>query len=143
MRRILSILVVAALLIILLAASAAVASARVWPSTPRSVATFSPGDYGSFAEGMAADSHGDLWVSLTTWGLYDDSVDPAVTTSDIGEIWKVTPAGHATLKATMDLTPTDSSWASRCATTASTCRCTTGAQERSRRACTVWTPAAS
>ena len=44
---------------------------------------------------MAADSHGNLWVSLTTWGLYDDSVDPPLTTSNIGQIWKVTPTGHA------------------------------------------------
>jgi len=106
MRRLLTLSLAGALLL-LLAAGAGGALAPPSPAlpAPHTVTTFSAGEYGSFAEGMAADSHGALWVSLTTWGLYDDSVDPPLSTSNIGQIWKVTPDGHAKLKATMDLTP--------------------------------------
>lgn len=90
---------------LLAAGAAAAAPAHAWTSAPEPMVTFSPGDYGSFAEGMAADSHGNLWVSLTVWGLYDDSVDPPEMTSNTGQIWKVTPDGRATLKASLDLTP--------------------------------------
>jgi sugar lactone lactonase YvrE len=100
MKRFVTVLILAALALALLTAGAAAAS-----SAPPTVATFSPGDYGSFAEGMAADSHGNLWVSLTVWGLYDDSVDPPDMTSNTGQIWKIAPSGHATLKAAIDLTP--------------------------------------
>jgi sugar lactone lactonase YvrE len=105
MNRFFTILGAAVLVLALLAAGAAAAPTHGWSSTPRVVTTFAAGDYGSFAEGMAADSHGDLWVSVTDWGLYDDSVDPPVMTSDIGQIWKVTPRGKATRMATMDLSP--------------------------------------
>jgi sugar lactone lactonase YvrE len=98
------ILMGALLLALLLACGAAAAPAHAATFTPRLVTSFSAGDYGSFAEGMAADRHGNLWVSLTSWGLYDDTVDPPLTTSNIGQIWKVTPSGVATLKATVDLT---------------------------------------
>ncbi len=89
---------------LLLACGAAATPAKAFTFTPSLVTSFSAGDYGSFAEGMAADRHGNLWVSLTSWGLYDDTVNPPLTTSNIGQIWKVTPGGVATLKATLDLT---------------------------------------
>ena len=101
MKRLVITLVLAGILLIALAAPAG-ASTPVWQ--PRTVAMFSAGDYGAFAEGMAADRHGNLWVSLTSWGLYDDTVAPPLTTTNIGQIWKVTPGGVATLKATVDLT---------------------------------------
>jgi len=100
MKRLLT-LVAAACLVLLVAAGWAAAA----PLVPATVTDFSAGDYGSFAEGMTVDSHGSLYVSLTSWGLYDDTVDPPLMTSNIGEIWKVTPRGVKTLVATQDLTP--------------------------------------
>jgi hypothetical protein len=105
MKRLVTIFVLASLALALLAVGAGAAPAQARAAEPGVVATFSPGDYGSFAEGMAADSHGNLWVSLTVWGLYDDSVDPPDMTSNTGQIWKIAPSGHATLKAAIDLTP--------------------------------------
>ena len=106
MKRLATVLILSTLVLALLACGAAAAGAAgLAAHAPRTVTHFSPGHYGSFAEGMAADSHGNLWVSVTTWGLYDDSVNPPVVTSDTGKIWRVTPAGHKTLKASMDLTP--------------------------------------
>jgi len=102
MKRLVITLVLAGVLLIALAAPAG-ASTTVWQ--PRTVAMFSAGDYGAFAEGMAADSHGRLFVSLTTWGYYDETVDPSLWGSNIGQIWKVTPSGHKRLVATKDLSP--------------------------------------
>ena len=104
-RRLTLILAGALLLALLLACAAAAAPTKPAMFTPHLVTSFSAGDYGSFAEGMAADSHGALWVSLTRWGLYDDNVDPPLMTSNVGQIWKVTPDGHATLKVSKDITP--------------------------------------
>src|SRR5512140_3624122 len=64
-------------------------------SAPLTLATFETGDYGSFAESMAADSHGNLYVSLTTWG----------EETNWGEIWRITPGGAKRVVAAMDLTP--------------------------------------
>jgi sugar lactone lactonase YvrE len=100
MRRLLT-LAMAACAVLLLTAGWATAA----PPRPTLVTDFSAGDYGSFAEGMAADSHGKLYVALTVWGLYDDTVDPVVAESNIGQIWKVTPHGVKTLMATKDLSP--------------------------------------
>lgn len=88
----------------LLAFSAPAGAARGWACTPHTVAAFSPGDYGSFAEGMAADSRGNLWVSLTTWGLYDDTQDPPVMEPNTAQLWRVAPGGGAKVKATVELT---------------------------------------
>jgi sugar lactone lactonase YvrE len=107
MRRFTAIIVLAALLPAMLVAGAvAAAAAPAWTVTPDAVASFSAGDHGAFAEGMAADRSGALWVSLTNWGLYDDTVEPVVAESNMGEVWRVRP-GHApvrVVKAT-DLTP--------------------------------------
>ncbi len=100
MKRLLTLLAAACLLLLLTAALAAAAPLRA-----TEVTSFPAGDYGSFAEGMTVDRHGSLYVSLTTWGLYNDTVDPPLMTSNIGEIWKVTPRGVQTLVATQDLTP--------------------------------------
>src|SRR5450759_4927091 len=78
-------------------------SAPVWQ--PSTLAAFSAGEYGAFAEGMAADSHGRLFVSLTTWGYYDETVDPSLWGSNIGEVWRVMPNGAKALVATQDLSP--------------------------------------
>src|SRR5450756_1281004 len=102
MKRLVITLVLAGVLLVALAAPAG-ASTMEWQ--PRTVATFSAGDYGAFAESMAADSHGNLFVSLTTWGYYDETVDPSLWGSNIGQIWKVTPSGHKRLVATKDLSP--------------------------------------
>ena len=51
---------------------AAASPGRACAPGAATIATFSPGDWGSFAEGMAADSHGNLYVSLTVWGYYDE-----------------------------------------------------------------------
>ena len=83
MKRLVITLALAVLLLVALAAPAG-ASTTVWQ--PRTVAMFSAGDYGAFAEGMAADSHGRLFVSLTTWGYYDETVDPSLWGSNIGQI---------------------------------------------------------
>ncbi len=102
MKRLVTILAAATLLLVALSAGAAWASpAEAWAPAPERVATFSPGSWGSFAEGMAADSHGNLYASLTTWGYYDETT----ADSNIGELWKITPAGAMTLVATMDLSP--------------------------------------
>ena len=105
MKRLAAALIMATLVLALLACGAAAAGAARRASSPPPVVTqFSPGDYGSFAEGMAADSHGDLWVSLTTWGLYDDTVQPPIMDPNTAQLWMVTPGGHAKVKATMQLT---------------------------------------
>ena len=98
MKRLVITLVLAGLLLVALAAPAG-ASTTVWQ--PRTVAAFSAGDDGAFAEGMAADSHGRLFVSLTTWGYYDETR----ADSNIGEVWRVAPNGAKRLVATMDLSP--------------------------------------
>jgi sugar lactone lactonase YvrE len=85
----------AALLALLVAPPLAGATGDLQPSP---LTTFSTAPYGEFAAGMASDSHGNLIVSLTSWGYYDETTaDP-----DIGEIWSVTPGGDQTLLATMD-----------------------------------------
>ncbi len=89
----------ALLLTLLLAAGAAAAGAA--PLAPQTVATFSAGADGAFAEGMAAGGDGALYVSLTRWGYYDETTaDP-----NIGEVWRVSPGGEKSLVATMDITP--------------------------------------
>jgi sugar lactone lactonase YvrE len=106
MKRRLTLILAGVLLLALLAAGAAAAApARTCTFTPSLVATFAAGDYGSFAEGMAADRHGNLWVSLTSWGLYDDAVNPPLTTSNIGQIWRVRPGAAPDLVGSLDLTP--------------------------------------
>lgn len=102
MKRLVITLALAGVLLIALAAPAG-ASAAVWQ--PSILATLSAGDYGSFAEGMAANSHGRLFVSLTTWGYYDETVDPSLWGSNIGEVWRVMPNGAKALVATKDLSP--------------------------------------
>jgi sugar lactone lactonase YvrE len=102
MKRVVTLLAAAALLLAALGGGLVVAGpAQAWAPAPHTVATFSPGSWGSFAEGMAADSHGNLYVSLTTWGYYDETT----ADSNIGELWRITPAGAMTLMATMDLSP--------------------------------------
>ena len=90
-----------ALAVVLLVAPAAPAGASTAVWQPSTLATFSAGDYGAFLEGMAADSHGNLFGSLTTWGYYDETR----ADSNIGEVWRVAPNGHIELVATMDLSP--------------------------------------
>ena len=102
MKRLVITLVLAGVLLVALAAPAG-AGAAVWQ--PSILATFSAGDYGTFMEGMAADSHGRLFVSLTAWGYYDETVDPSLWESNIGEVWRVAPNGQKTRVATMDLSP--------------------------------------
>jgi sugar lactone lactonase YvrE len=102
MKRLVITLVLSSVLLVALAAPAG-ASAAVWQ--PSTVATMTAGDYGAFAAGMAADSHGNLFGSLTTWGFFDETVDPSLWGSNIGQIWKVMPNGHKRLVATKDLTP--------------------------------------
>jgi sugar lactone lactonase YvrE len=53
---------------------------------------------------MAADSHGNLYASLTKWGYYDPA-DETTAESNIGEVWKVAPGRHPTLVAQAELTP--------------------------------------
>lgn len=86
--------ILTALCAVLLALACAGAAAAAPAPTPPTFATFDPGMYGSFAEGMAADSHGNLYVSLTTWG----------EATNTGEIWQVAPSGAMRLVASMDLT---------------------------------------
>ncbi len=83
------------LLALLVAGAAAAAPARTCTFGPSLVATFAAGDYGSFAEGMAADSHGRLFVSLTTWGV----------DTNTGQIWRVRPGAAPDLVGSLDLTP--------------------------------------
>jgi sugar lactone lactonase YvrE len=102
MKRTIATLVAAALLLVALCTGAVAAGpADAWAPTPDLLTIFSPGDWGSFAEGMAADSHGNLYVSLTTWGFYDETT----AESNIGEVWKITPAGAMERVARMDLSP--------------------------------------
>ncbi len=75
MKRFVTILILAALALALFATGAAAGPGRACAPAPGAIATFSPGDWGSFAEGMAANSHGALFVSLTTWGYYDERRD--------------------------------------------------------------------
>ena len=83
-----------ALLLALVASGVAVAApARAATFTPSLITTFSPGSGGAFAESMAADSHGDLFVSLTTWGKK----------ANTGEVWRVAPDGTKALAATLHL----------------------------------------
>ena len=96
MKRRLALVLAGALLLALLAAGAAAAApARTCTFTPSLVATFAAGDYGSFAEGMAADSHGRLFVSLTTWGA----------DTNTGQIWRIRPGAAPDLVGSLDLTP--------------------------------------
>jgi sugar lactone lactonase YvrE len=95
MKRRLTLILASVLLLALLAAGAAAATpARTCTFTPSLVATFAAGDYGAFAEGMAADSHGQLLVSLTTWG-----------DSNTGAVWRVGTHDVKTLVATLNLGP--------------------------------------
>jgi sugar lactone lactonase YvrE len=98
MKRLVITLVLAGVLLTALAAPAGAASAT--SLSPSTLTTFSPGLYGAFAESMAADSHGNLFVSLTTWGYASE--DGSVNDSNIGEIWKVAPDGKKTLLARME-----------------------------------------
>jgi sugar lactone lactonase YvrE len=103
MKRFVTILVLAALALALLATGAAASPGRAFAPKAGTIATFSPGLYGSFAEGMAADSHGNLYASLTTWGYYNETT--AAADSNIGELWKISPRGAAARVATKDLSP--------------------------------------
>jgi len=101
MKRFVIVLILAALALTLLATVAAAGPGRACVPAPGTIATFSPGDWGAFAEGMAADSHGTLIVSLTTWGYYDETT----AESNIGEVWRVGPGGDKTLVASADISP--------------------------------------
>ena len=90
MKRLVITLVLAGLLLVSLAAPAG-AGAAVW----QPVFTFPASEYGAFAESLAADSHGNLFATLTTWG----------ETADIGEVWKITPGGEKAVVATVDVGP--------------------------------------
>ena len=92
MKRLVIALALAALLLVAPAAPAG-ASSTVWQ--PSTLATFASGDYGAFAESLAADSDGNLFATLTSWGLE----------ADVGEVWKITPSGQMTLVATIDVGP--------------------------------------
>jgi sugar lactone lactonase YvrE len=100
MKRLLPMLVVCVLLVSLVIAPAAIAKRGGSTTT---VATFSPGSWGSFAEGLAADSHGNLYVSMTVWGYASE--DLSVLEPNIGEVWKISPCGAKSRVATIDLTP--------------------------------------
>ena len=65
---------------------------------PTVLTTLPHGDGGAFAESMAADSHGNLYVSTTLWAVTDVG-------DNTGELWRVAPDGDKTLVATMDLSP--------------------------------------
>jgi sugar lactone lactonase YvrE len=93
-RRLTLVLMGALLLALLTVGAAAAAPARTCTFTPSLVTALPWGDGGSFAESMAADSHGRLYVSLTKWA-----------DSNAGEIWRVLPNGNKTLVATMDISP--------------------------------------
>ncbi|HEX5640903.1 MAG TPA: hypothetical protein VFZ86_01045 [Thermoleophilia bacterium] len=101
MRRFVIVLMLAALVLALLATAAAAGPGRACAPAPTTIATFSPGDWGSFAEGMAADSHGNLYVSLTVWGYYDEEI----AESNFGEVWKVVPGHDPVRLARADLSP--------------------------------------
>jgi sugar lactone lactonase YvrE len=60
----------------------------------RTVATFDPGDGGAFAESVTPDGHGNLLVSLDTWGVYDPATD--TWTDNSGQLWRVAPNGTMT-----------------------------------------------
>jgi sugar lactone lactonase YvrE len=92
MKRFVITLALAVVLLVALAAPAG-ASTAVWQ--PRTVATFSPGDYGAFAESLAADRSGNLFATVTSWGME----------ANVGEVWKITPCGDMTLAATVDVGP--------------------------------------
>lgn len=90
-------------LTVLVVALAAAGPAAAWttPADPATLATFSAGDWGAFVESAAADSDGNLWVSRTVWGYYDETTSD----SNIGELWKVTPSGDVQLVASLDVSP--------------------------------------
>ena len=100
MKRLLPLFIVCVLLVGLAIAPAAVAKRGPSPVT---VATFVPGDWGTFAEGLAADSHGNLYVSLTVWGYASE--DLSVLEPNVGEVWRISPCGEKSRVATIDLTP--------------------------------------
>ena len=95
MKRLIITLVLAGVLL----AAPAGAGATAWE--PSILTAFSAGEYGAFAEGMAADSHGRLFVALTTWGFYDETT----ADSNIGSVWRVAPNGVKKQVATKDLSP--------------------------------------
>lgn len=97
MKRLLILFVVAAMLVCV---AAGPASAR--KSRTHVVTTFSAGDWGAFAEGLAADSQGNLYASLTNWGYASE--DYSVMDPNIGEVWKVAPCGAKSLVASLDIT---------------------------------------
>jgi len=102
MKRLVTILAAAALLLAALSVGAsAPAPAAAAMAPPEALTAFSPGDWGSFAEGMAADGRGSLYVSLTTWGYADETT----ADSSVGELWRVGPTGQKELAASMDLSP--------------------------------------
>jgi sugar lactone lactonase YvrE len=98
MKRLVTTLAIASLLLVALAAPVGARTAVWQPST---VATMTAGDYGAFLEGMAADSHGNVFGALTTWGYYDETR----ADSNIGEVWRVATNGHEKRVATKDLSP--------------------------------------
>jgi sugar lactone lactonase YvrE len=94
-RLLITLLLVAALLALLVAPPLAGAGV-----SHHLVTDLGAGEYGSFAEGMAADSHGRLYASVTRWGFYDETT----AESNIGELWQVRH-GVKRLLASIDLTP--------------------------------------
>jgi sugar lactone lactonase YvrE len=93
MRRFVILIVLCAVLLALACAGVAAAAPAPVFTLP-SVAPFELGDFGSFAESMAADCHGNLYVSLTKW---DED-------TSMGEVWKITPEGTKQPAASMDIT---------------------------------------
>jgi sugar lactone lactonase YvrE len=97
MKRQLVVLAVMALFALLAVPSLAAATSL----QPTVLTTWEPAPWGSFAESMASDSHGDLYVSRTTWGYYD-----RYTMDDnTAEVWKVAADGSRTLVATEPVSP--------------------------------------
>ena len=93
MRRLLiTLLLAAALLALLVAPPLAGATATCQPSV---ITTFPLGieGLGSFAESMAADSRGNLYVSITYFA--EDT--------NTGQLWRVSPDGRKKLMASMDV----------------------------------------
>lgn len=65
--------------------ASATAASRQLPS-PRLVAELPTGEYGSFAESLALDADGSLYVSVASWSA--DEV-----TANEGQIWRINPNG--------------------------------------------------
>jgi len=93
------------LLVALLVASALLTFAPAAPAAlqPGVITDWAPSPPdGQFAESMAIDSHGTIYVSNTVWGAWSDAQQDYL--SNVGEIWRVEPNGHKTKVASMEVT---------------------------------------